>query len=598
MPTPESASSTPGLPIPSEGLIQRIRGSRISEISQGIASRLQALEDRSRVNPEEESLEGEYLKTKLSEGKGGSSGPGGQKVNLKDPDKLWVALNILYPKQAANLAYSVIRSAQITALGGVIDPRWASERIHSELRKSPDDLRLLNQRQILVGEGAVLRLMNEELGSERREEQAESQYTPIRAAALPGAARRERHPFKKIRRFIGLDRPHQLQVPLADSPVEQSPVETAKAETGVPVETQAGSTGEENPLLKVYQDEAAKYGIIMPEGAFMPVDRLEVRSFSGIETIPSGYGVEELGRRLPQVGFFGGNDGTITFVGPDGRYWVGPITDENMQALEASGYKKGSVGNIMNADCTFVDPRLQAEWEGLFSDQPDESLAASVKQPHLPKSARRPAVEEASPAEIQTAALRISDPKEPLDRESCKAIHQGWIGLGHTEEEYRKVFSGAKGNTEGVFRQMAEEILDRVTSTPTLEADPEEAVVQQLYEREGRLKLAIHQQNLSETQEAAAEIAGILDSLDDPVKAARYLSALRPDIKVEILSALSKLPSEKSEIIIEIDEKVTRSWIRFYDETATRVPRPITLDKFNELYEKAEAEISGEEPKD
>ncbi len=531
MTTPESASSTPDLPIPTPGLIQRIRGPRLFEISRNMTARLQNLGESGRVTPEQERQEWEYLQARLTKKGQDFYGVGGQRVNLADSDRLWVALNILYPKKEAQQAYSVIRSAQIAVMGGTVPEGWNSERVHKELHKHPDTLNSLNKGQTLIGEGAVLRLMDEELGPERLEEQAQSRYTPIRAAAQPGIIQQLNHDVRKIRRFIKFNRRHQVKESLISSPVEQSPVETVKAETGVPVETQAGSTGEENPFLEIYQGEAAKYGIKMPEGKFMPVDRLEVRSFSGIETIPSGYEAGEFARRLPQVGFFGGNDGTITFVGPDGRYWVGPITDENMQALEVSGYKKGSVGNIMNADCTFVDPRLQAEWEDFFSDQSDEPLSL--------------------PAHLDSAST---------------------TGGGADKRQ------GSPGE-----RKSADSV--------------EDIVEQQLYEREGRLKLAIYQQNLPETQEAAAEIAGILDSLDDPVEAARYLSALRPDIKAEILSALSKLPSEQSKIIIEIDEKVTRSWIRFYDETATRVPRPITLDKFNELYEEAEAEVSGEESK-
>ncbi|MBI2196733.1 hypothetical protein HYU45_03965 [Candidatus Daviesbacteria bacterium] len=162
----------------------------------------------------------------------------------------------------------------------------------------------------------------------------------------------------------------------------------------------------ERIIRERYRVQTDKLGVRMPQGDFLPVDGQKITSFWDEEgTIqPSHADPEEVEKRLPKVGFWGGNDGALTFVGPDGRYWVGFGSDENIKALEAAGYKNSGqhgvdanrVNNIMNADCAFADPDLQTQWETYLSPtdsliQPDkrENEALEEKAERLLRSVTR-----------------------------------------------------------------------------------------------------------------------------------------------------------------------------------------------------------------
>ncbi len=127
-----------------------------AELIQSLALKMKNLGDETKKTPEQDQQEFKLLRGELEAGE--------SKVNLKDADKLWVAVGILYPaRKEADMVYGVIRSAQIEALGGTVPKGWDSRKIHEEWRKNPGLLNNLNGRQIIYGENAVLKLLNDEI---------------------------------------------------------------------------------------------------------------------------------------------------------------------------------------------------------------------------------------------------------------------------------------------------------------------------------------------------------------------------------------------------------------------------------------------------
>lgn len=128
-----------------------------------------------------------------------------------------------------------------------------------------------------------------------------------------------------------------------------------------------------NTWLKGYQETLNKYQaraqqarITMPVGSFMPIDGTKIQSPSDPEgTIQPNHAgpKKEVDKRLTFIGQYEAGDKSLTFVGPDGRYWVGPRSETNSHALKAAGYQEGNVDFIMKADSKFADPALQRQWE-------------------------------------------------------------------------------------------------------------------------------------------------------------------------------------------------------------------------------------------
>jgi hypothetical protein len=98
--------------------------------------------------------------------------------------------------------------------------------------------------------------------------------------------------------------------------------------------------------LHVYSETAERKGIKTVEGGlFMMVDGIEYRHWGNetgiIDTNTDGYNMAI--RRVEQVGTFDSNSGRMAFVDEQGRMWVGASTDENFQALEQAGYRRGGI---------------------------------------------------------------------------------------------------------------------------------------------------------------------------------------------------------------------------------------------------------------
>lgn len=170
------ATEIPGAPMgPTAALVKSeelttLKSEGVDKYTRLLTSKLESLGDKTFKTEEMDIEEEKYLKDRLSQGRSGHFGIGGGEVNLKDPDKLWLALNIIYHKDAANRAYSIIRTAQIKALGGNVPEGWSSEKVHQELLKNPGLLNNFNQRQIFFGKRAAIKLLNDLMAMEEVEE--------------------------------------------------------------------------------------------------------------------------------------------------------------------------------------------------------------------------------------------------------------------------------------------------------------------------------------------------------------------------------------------------------------------------------------------
>lgn len=93
-----------------------------------------------------------------------SAGKVENRVDLNDPDKLWLALNILYPKRIAENTYLILRSAQLKSLGANVDPtKVSAEQLHQAVLEravtNPKILPYLNTRQMIYGNQAIVGML-------------------------------------------------------------------------------------------------------------------------------------------------------------------------------------------------------------------------------------------------------------------------------------------------------------------------------------------------------------------------------------------------------------------------------------------------------
>lgn len=147
----------------------------ISQLSHQLAGLFQSLGDSTIKTPGQDGFEYEYLR-RLTEGgwkKGKLDLKGHLSVSPQDPDKLWVAAHVLYPQKQAEIAYYIIRSAQMSAITQEQPGRLNSSQIHQKLLQNPERLSLFNNRQIFSGPFTALRLLDQHLHTlELQKEQA------------------------------------------------------------------------------------------------------------------------------------------------------------------------------------------------------------------------------------------------------------------------------------------------------------------------------------------------------------------------------------------------------------------------------------------
>ncbi|MBI2019228.1 hypothetical protein HYS95_00985 [Candidatus Daviesbacteria bacterium] len=156
----------------------------------------------------------------------------------------------------------------------------------------------------------------------------------------------------------------QIEGSLTGIPLDNlKPVHVEITESSVDTEDQI-----KVEVLTRYQKQADEKGVTMPEGDFICLDGQRITSWADEEgsVVPSAFDPTQTEKRLALIGSMQGNDGAVTFIGPDGKYYAGLQTTDNMRALINAGYKPGPVNNLMNADNKIADPEKQKEWERLI----------------------------------------------------------------------------------------------------------------------------------------------------------------------------------------------------------------------------------------
>lgn len=131
-------------------------------LSQSLTARFSLPKEATYRTDQQVDLESQFLQEKLQEQKG-FLGLKGKKINPNEQDDLWVTLQIIYGEQAAKTAYSLIRKAQIQAMGFSAPVKWDGKKLHDELAKRPKDLAGFNQKQILFGDNAAIKIFEDEV---------------------------------------------------------------------------------------------------------------------------------------------------------------------------------------------------------------------------------------------------------------------------------------------------------------------------------------------------------------------------------------------------------------------------------------------------
>lgn len=78
-------------------------------------------------------------------------------------------------------------------------------------------------------------------------------------------------------------------------------------------------------------------------------------------------GIDEFGNTSYErcVGYYGTNNGNITFVDGKGNSYVSPRMQEVEEMLIAAGYEDKSLGVYMSNYEEIVDPELASQWDAL-----------------------------------------------------------------------------------------------------------------------------------------------------------------------------------------------------------------------------------------
>ncbi len=122
-----------------------------------------------------------------------------------------------------------------------------------------------------------------------------------------------------------------------------------------------------NPLIEKYQARAAEMKIKPVEGGdWLVTDRVEYQ-WLGEEkgTVAAGSEQATFATRLEQVGTFDSNNSTVAFVDERGVMRVGHATQENFDALEQAGYRRGGIWVPFSNGEVPTDPELRRQYTEL-----------------------------------------------------------------------------------------------------------------------------------------------------------------------------------------------------------------------------------------
>lgn len=138
-----------------------------TSITSELTTRLKGIGDGNNKSPDQVREEQERLVEQIKKGKGKVDSETGvikrkghNDVSFQDPDYLWLIANTLYPKKEAEMVYQIIRTAQLQAMDATFSSNPTADQIHQEVLKYPDSLRTLNGKQMMVGDDAVLDVLD------------------------------------------------------------------------------------------------------------------------------------------------------------------------------------------------------------------------------------------------------------------------------------------------------------------------------------------------------------------------------------------------------------------------------------------------------
>lgn len=143
-----------------------------AQLTDRLSQTLASLPDGANFRTDEMIIQdGIFLMERLARQRRGFLGLGRKRVDVEDPDHLWVATQILYPGKEALEKYFITASALIRALGKNVEEETA-EDIYNRLTRDEELLNKLNSSQIIHGENAVLTLLDDLIKEEQTKEEA------------------------------------------------------------------------------------------------------------------------------------------------------------------------------------------------------------------------------------------------------------------------------------------------------------------------------------------------------------------------------------------------------------------------------------------
>lgn len=140
----------------------------------------------------------------------------------------------------------------------------------------------------------------------------------------------------------------------------------------------------QNPLLEKYHVKAQEAKIKPVQGGdWLVTDGVEYTQWGDEKhKFPVNTDEQALPTRLDQVGTYDSNNGTLAFVDEQGIMRVGHSTEENFQALEQAGYKRGGIWVPFSNGEVPNDPELRKQYVELREKGREENKQRNIRE-HL-----------------------------------------------------------------------------------------------------------------------------------------------------------------------------------------------------------------------
>jgi len=139
-----------------------------------------------------------------------------------------------------------------------------------------------------------------------------------------------------------------------------------------------------NPFIEKYQTKAQELKIKPVQGGeWMTTDGVEYVQWGDEKRqFASNTDEQTFPTRLNQVGTYDSNNGTLAFVDEKGVMHVGHSTDENFQALEQAGYRRGGIWVPFSNGEVPADPELRKQYAELREKGREINKKANIER-HL-----------------------------------------------------------------------------------------------------------------------------------------------------------------------------------------------------------------------